>query len=114
MLIFRGLPGSADPYVKIDYFNHRTSLLLETANEWSKFFGRAVTVNAIDNGKHGKDGTVFTFHGLSMAWDFGIVGSLKPDFESLTNWLRMRLPYEYEVLLESDHIHVEWDTKRGR
>ena len=114
MLIFRGLPGAADPYVKIDYFDFRTGQLLEVVNEWSRRNGKAVTVNAIDNGTHGNNGTAFTFHGLSLAWDFGVIGSRKIDFDSLADYLKMRLFLEYEVLVESDHIHVEWDTKRGR
>ena len=110
MLIFRGLPGAKDPYVKIQIFDHKTVLLLETANAWSFNSRKAVTINAIDNGQHGEGGAVFTFHGLSLAWDLGVSNGSISDLDLLGDYLKMRLPSPYQVLVESDHVHIEWDT----
>jgi len=110
MLRFIGLPGSADPYVKIATFDFRSSLVLEAADRWSHFNEKIVNVNAIDNGTHGAN----TLHGMSLAWDFGVEGHTRENFESLANFLKVRLPPPYEVIVESDHVHVEWDTHQGR
>lgn len=114
MLKFRGLPGVVDPYVRIGVFDFRTSLLFETLSSWSITTGKTVTINAVDNGRHGKDGTVFTFHGLSLAWDIGVEDGGHDNFITLGNFLKMMLPPPYEVVIEVDHVHIEWDTHSGR
>lgn len=113
MLIFRGLPGTADPFVKINTYDYKTSRVLETVDEWSKTNTKSVTINAIDNGKHGLGGK-FTFHGLSLAWDFGITNGIQGDFASLSNYLKIMLPPPFQVINEFNHVHVEWDTGQGR
>ena len=114
MLIFKGLPGTADPFVKIGDYNCKTNRILKMANAWSQANNKSVTINAIDNGTHGINGTVFTFHGLSLAWDFGVVNGVKADFESLGKYLQMRLYAPFQIIIESTHVHVEWDTGKGR
>lgn len=114
MLVFRGLPGANDPYVRIENYDCKTNRILKMVNEWSKTSGITVTINAIDNGVHGKGGTVFTFHGLSLAWDFGVVNGVKADLESLGKYLQMRLYAPFQILVEPTHVHVEWDTGKGR
>ncbi len=114
MLIFRGLPGSPDPYVTISVFNPQTITLLEVIDAWSLFNKKIVNISSVDNGIHGGDGTKFTFHGLSLAWDFYPIGGLSTDKVSLAKYLEMRLPPPYQVIVETDHIHVEWDTGKGR
>jgi hypothetical protein len=114
MLIFRGLPGASDPYVKVVSYDDKTSMLLKTASIWSTLNKKSVLVNAIDNGQHGESGTVFTFHGLSLAWDLGVITGLKSDLDMLGDYLKVRLPPPYQVLVESDHVHIEWDTGLGR
>lgn len=110
MLRFVGLPGTADPYVKIDVFTNRTSILLETANYWSYLNNKIVDINAIDNGEH----IATTFHGMSLAWDLDVDGDQHQDLVSLAAYLRIHLQPPYEVIIETDHIHVEWDTHKGR
>jgi hypothetical protein len=110
MLIFKGLPGTTDPYVKIMLFNSPTIQLFELLDKWSLISKKNVIINAIDNGTHGPN----TLHGLSLAWDLGIEGHQLMDFQLLGGFLKVRLPLPYEIVIESDHVHVEWDTHRGR
>lgn len=114
MLIFRGLPGSADPYVKIGVFNSPTFDFLQMVDTWSQANRKPVNVNAIDNGVHGANGRKWTFHGLSLAWDVTPSTGAGEDYVALAKYLQLRLPSEYQVIVESDHIHVEWDTGLGR
>ena len=114
MLIFRGLPGTNDPYVKIGTFDSKSAKLLKTVDRWSQANNKAVNVNAIDNGTHGSGGTKFTFHGKSLAWDITPTTFVVADYQALGKYLEMNLPTPYEVIIEVDHIHVEWDTRSGR
>ena len=114
MLIFRGLPGTKDPYIKIREFNFRTYNLLQCIDDWSKLNNIPVNINAIDNGIHGANNTKFTFHGKSLAWDIGPNNFSETDSISLAKYLQLRLPAPYQVVIEKDHIHIEWDTGLGR
>jgi len=114
MLVFRGLPGTPDPYVKINVFDFRTHDLLEELSNWSQLTGTSVNINAIDNGTHGDGGTKFTFHGKSLAWDVSPTTTYGQEYASLAKHLQMRLPPPYQVVIEKDHIHIEWDTVLGR
>jgi len=110
MLRFIGLPGAADPYVRIVTFDDKTILLFKEANEWSKIQKIIIDINAVDNGTH----SVNTLHGKSLAWDLDTEGDRPEDLKLLSGYLKMRLPPPYEVVLESTHVHIEWDTHLGR
>ena len=107
MLRFTGVIGSS--FVMIELFDDKTITVLREANEWSRVARLTVDVNAIDNGSHG----VNTFHGRSLAWDLDVVGEDAQDLVSLASYLQMRLPPPYEVVLESTHVHIEFDTHKG-
>jgi hypothetical protein len=110
MLRFMGLPGTPDPYVKIAVFDYRTYQLFETADRWSVIYEKVVDINAVDNGKH----SATTLHGFSLAWDLDVDKDIKADLVSLAEYLKMRLPPPYEIVIEADHVHVEWDTHKGK
>jgi hypothetical protein len=114
MLIFRGLPGTSDPYVKIGMFNSRTYNLLVVIDNWSQLNKKSVNINAIDNGVHGSGGTKFTFHGKSLAWDISPTTFLSEDYKDLAKYLQLRLLAPYQVIVEVDHIHIEWDTGQSK
>jgi len=110
MLRFTGLPGTSNPYVTINIFDDKTILLFKEANEWSRINKITVDINAIDNGKHSAN----TFHGHSLAWDLDTDKDNPIDLVLLGKYLQMRLPPPYEIVLEDTHVHIEFDTHKGR
>jgi hypothetical protein len=110
MLRFMGLPGTSDPYVTIRIFDARTVAVLEAADRWSQMAHLIVDVNAIDNGKHGPT----TLHGRSLAWDLDVEGDLPTDLALLGAYLTAALPAPYQVIVETTHVHVEWDERSVR
>jgi len=110
MLRFTGVPGSDDPYVRIDSLNEQTVTVLRVANEFSQRWSLTVDVNAVDNGRH----SAGTLHGASLAWDLDVRGEDEEDLRRLATWLGAYLSPTYEVVLEATHVHVEFDSHRPR
>lgn len=94
--------------VHVNYFTPRLGNILEYASIWSLRAGEDVYVTSIDDRKHG----VGTLHGDSLAADLSVAGNVMEKLARMHRFLSRYLPGEYDVLLERDHIHVEWDTKR--
>jgi len=67
-----------------------------------------VYVTSIDDKQHGAT----TLHGWSLAVDLGVAGNVVAQLEKLHGFLARYLPLEYDVILERDHVHVEFDTHR--
>jgi hypothetical protein len=99
-----------DPFVRILSFNEHTIRVLHNADLWSNGSGKMVDVNAIDNGKHSSG----SLHGSSLAWDLDVNEDKSEDLQSLARWLGKRLDPSYEIIVEPTHVHIEWDTHRGK
>ena len=99
-----------EPSVRIVYFSEPLSLALHMASVWALVSARAVVVNSIDDLQHGPT----TLHGFSLALDLDTEGDVPADLPKLHGYLARHLPPGYEVLLERDHVHVEWDMHRPR
>lgn len=73
-----------------------------------EFFGCDCRLTSLDDKKHGRN----SLHNIGHAWDIGI-----KDFPSVINpkdvviELKKRLGRHYDVVLESDHIHVEYQPR---
>jgi len=93
------------PGVQVQYFNSRLTIVLEYASVWGLRARTAVDVNAIDDKQHG----AITLHGFSLAVDLDTDGDRLADLKSLHGFLARYLPLEYDVVLEGDHVHVEFD-----
>ena len=68
-----------------------------------------VTSATEETSKH-MDGSL---HYEGLAWDFRIWGL--PDPKSITSLIKTRLQdmdHHYDVILEKDHIHIEWDKNK--
>lgn len=94
--------------VVVRAFNLETMIVLVAADRWSQENDVAIDVNAIDNGEHG----VRTLHGVSRAWDLDTEGDEPYDLASLYMYLRAILPPGFDIVRETDHVHVEWQPKR--
>lgn len=98
------------PEVRIHELTDQLVAVMRACAVWSTRANIAVEFNSIDDGVdvHG----VGTLHGFSLAVDVDTVGEKPADLEALDGFLRRRLPVEFDIVFEGDHVHVEWDTHR--
>lgn len=98
------------PEVRIRRFRRELADVLEEASYWSLVERVDVEINSVDDSAPDRSAT--TLHGSSLAVDLDTAGDKATDTRALADHLRRTLPPGYDVILESDHVHVEWDMKR--
>jgi len=98
------------PNVQIVDFTEQLALIFRLAGNWANISNVSVEINSIDDKRH----KVGTLHGWSLAIDLDTAGDKMPDLEQLHGYLARHLPHPYQVLLEQDHVHVEWDMQRKK
>jgi hypothetical protein len=96
--------------VRVVHFDPRLALVLEHASVWSLISGIDVDVNSVDDGAGVHK--VGSLHGSSLAIDLDTAGDKSTQTRALAEHLRRRLHPQYDVILERDHVHVEWDAHR--
>lgn len=94
--------------VRIYWFSADLLPILLNASMWSNKTAIGVVVNSIDDGKHGKN----TRHGLSNTVDLDTEGDKPADLENLFKYMVATMPDGYDVIHETDHLHVERDVHR--
>lgn len=77
---------------------------------WSFRAGVDVEVNSVEDPAPGR--VAGSLHAFGLAVDVDTVGDVDRDTAALGEWLRRRLPPDYDVVLESTHVHVEFDAHR--
>jgi len=71
-------------------------------------FNRVTVTSAVD-GKHGKN----SLHYQGLAQDYRTTRlDSEFDWQKIADFIRAELTDEYDVVLESDHIHIEFQPKR--
>ena len=75
---------------------------------WSSRAGIGLHISSIDDGPH----CATTDHGLSLAVDMNVDTMKLEDREALYQYLRKVMPRDFDVICESDHVHVQWDIHR--
>lgn len=98
------------PDVRVRLCRDELALVLREASQWSLLERIDVEVNSIDDGADVH--MAASLHGRSLAVDLDTVGDKAADTQALAEHLRRALPPGYDVLLEADHVHVEYDTHR--
>lgn len=96
------------PSVSIYYFNKNVALVLELASIWSLRTAIDVDVNSVADGTHGPA----SLHPFDLAVDLDTKGDRPEDLGRLHKFLMVHLPRDYDVVLESTHVHVEYDIHR--
>jgi len=91
--------------VQVKYYNSRLTPVFEYASAWGLRERTWVDVNSIDDKQHGTT----TLHGFSLAVDLDVDGDRPADLKALHGFLARYLPLEYDVVLEVDHVHIEYD-----
>lgn len=97
--------------VRIRLVTPQLAEMLAAAALWSEQTRIDVEVNSINDGDsiHQRD----SLHSYDLAIDLDTVGDNRSELELLWKFLRRVMPPQYDVVWESDHVHVEWDARRG-
>lgn len=82
-------------------------LALVIAAEVYDSMGAELVVTSVKDGKHGEA----SLHYEGKAVDLRIHNLVPLDVPKVIEKLRKRLGREYDVVLEKDHIHVEFDPR---
>lgn len=98
------------PEVRVVMLTEPLCIVLRQAALWSLRTRVEVEVNSVDDGAniHMQQ----SLHGYSLAIDLDTGGDKAAETEELAQFLRRVLEPQFDVLLESDHVHVEWDARR--
>lgn len=100
------------PEVRIRVVTPQLAAILAAAALWSEQTRVDVEVNSINDGDslHQRD----SLHGYDLAADLDTVGDKPEDLRLLNNYLRRVMDPQFDVVYEIDHVHVEWDARRGK
>jgi len=93
------------PGVRIRGMGPEILLAVVVAHELFRERGESMTITSCTDGVH-KDGSLH-YTGCAVDLRLPVLHSI------LVDALRSRLGTDYDVVLEKDHIHVEYDQKRG-
>lgn len=78
------------------------------ACECYKSFGEELTITSIIDGLHSRT----SLHYSGNAFDCRIRDLTKVTPEKLTEKIKSSLTTEFDIILEKDHIHIEWQPKK--
>jgi hypothetical protein len=93
-------------YVKRGVTPKNLTIMAAVANA-AEEVGVALTVTSGTDGKH----MTGSKHYIGGALDVRTRGLIPADQLDVRNTIKRRLGKDYDVVLESDHIHVEYDPK---
>ncbi len=96
------------PTFRLGVLHLEIALVLHHASLWSRLAGVDLVVNCGSNGTH----TPGTLHPWDLALDLDTDGDRAVDTAQLHGYLARILPRDYDVVLETDHVHVEFDPHR--
>ena len=99
------------PEVRIDVPSGALWAMLDTIALWSLQHRTEVQVNSIADPAANRVPT--SLHPFTLAIDAEPIGNVEADRQSLADFLNKHLPANYDVVFESSHVHVEFDTHRG-
>ncbi len=82
-------------------------LAIIISHEVYSSFGYDLTVTSITDGVHSRQ----SIHEFGYAIDIRTRNIVKPDHEKIVAKLKTALGPLYDVVLEKDHIHIEFDPR---
>lgn len=98
------------PEVQVIVFDDRIGLVIREASLWAVMNATPVHVSSIDDSAPKR--VIGTLHGRGLAIDINVVTPDATKLEELADWMRVRLPAGFDVIWESNHVHVEVDAHR--
>lgn len=81
---------------------------MQVADYVLPIFGQELVITSVVDGRHKRSSA----HASGRAFDCRI-WDLGDDAEVAVETMQRALSEEFDVILESDHIHVEFDPKKG-
>jgi len=82
-------------------------LALIVAESVYQNYGYEMTVTSINDGTHGRQ----TLHDFGYAADLRTRNVPESEREPMVTEIQQRLGDQYDVILENDHIHLEYDPR---
>lgn len=95
------------PGVKLTNLQPQILLAMIVAESVYHSFQTEFVITSVDDSKHGAT----TLHGKGMAFDCRTRDLSKEDAKLVVYNIKQRLGNDFDVILESDHIHIEYDEK---
>ena len=96
--------------VRVRVFRAQLVPVFAAACEWSAQHGVDVQVASVNDPAPNR--VADSLHPFDLAVDCDPVNDRPDDRQSLADYFRRVLPAGYDVVFESNHVHVEWDTHR--
>lgn len=69
--------------------------------------GYELTITSVNDSTHGAK----SLHYSGLAIDLRTRDVQQADWQTIVEEIKTRLGTEFDVILESDHIHIEWDPR---
>lgn len=99
-----------EPGIFCRNFRLEVALVLHHAAAWATLARIGVTVNSLGDRRHGPKSQ----HPYDLAVDLDTDGDKPDHLKLLGEYLSRVLSAEYDVIVEADHVHVEWDNHRPK
>ena len=96
------------PGVKVFGVANELTLAMIAADQVYDEFGQEFVVTSVVDSKHSRT----SLHYAGMAFDCRTRDTDPVTIEKIAGDLRARLTNEYDVVVESDHLHIEFQPKR--
>lgn len=94
--------------VTLEKIMPQTVLAINIADGIYSIYGYEMIITSINDGKH----SINSKHYLGFAFDTRIRDIKQIDVNHIYNDIKIALGLNYDVVLEDDHIHVEFDPKK--
>lgn len=98
-----------EPGIMCRVFRLEIALVIHHAAVWALLARIGVVVNSMGDRRHGPN----SLHPWDLAIDLDTDGDKPDHLAQLHAYLARVLGPGYDVILETDHVHIEYDMKRG-
>jgi len=95
------------PNVRLTDLKPQLLIAIIIANDIYKRYSHELVLTSVDDSTHG----TASLHDNGLAVDLRTYYFLPTEIKQVVNELRNSLNSEFDVVLEKDHIHIEYDPK---
>jgi hypothetical protein len=98
---------SLKPDVQLAGIKPEILLAVMVAHSVYESYGMPLMITSVRDGKH----MGHSLHYAGLAVDLRTAGIVDAFLQEIVRKIRERLGPEFDVVLEADHVHIEWDVK---